>query len=175
MIESNGSDFSIRSLGQRSGYSAPTVYHYFVDKDGLIDALLEERIARLAEDLEQVTSSGDPRRDLRAMLLAYFDFSAQNPAFTRLMWTLSRKGESRMPPAMNRVRRCVEEGLERFGESGQLGPFDTDSAGQILWALIYGLASLKITEPDLTWAPSLAERALDALFLGMTEMENDSR
>lgn len=175
IIESNGSDFSIRSLGQRSGYSAPTVYHYFGDKDGLIDALLEERIARLAEDLEQVVASGDARSELRSMLLAYFDFSSQNPTFVRLMWTLSRKGESRMPPAMDRVRHCVENGLERFGESGQIGAFDIDSAGRILWGLIYGLVTLRITQPDLSWDPSLAERALDALFLGMTEMENDSR
>lgn len=175
MIESNGSDFSIRSLGERSGYSAPTVYHYFGDKDGLIDVLLEERIARLAEELEQVASSGDARHDLRSMLLAYFDFSEQHPTFIRLMWTLSRKGESRMPPAMDRVRHCVEDGLERFGESGQIGAFDIDGAGKILWGLIYGLVSLHITQPDLSWDPSLAERALDAMFLGMTEMENESR
>jgi len=31
MIEANGSDFSIRRLGEKSGYSAPTVYHYFGD------------------------------------------------------------------------------------------------------------------------------------------------
>ena len=100
MIEANGPDFSIRKLGDRSGYSAPTVYHYFGDKDGLIDALLEDRLARLAEELEQVEPDGDPRAGLRAMLLAYFDFCMTNPTFTRLMWTLSRKGESRMPPAM---------------------------------------------------------------------------
>ena len=48
VIEKNGSDFSIRELGKRAGYSAPTVYHYFGDKDGLIEALLEERVSRLA-------------------------------------------------------------------------------------------------------------------------------
>ncbi len=175
MIEANGSGFSIRSLGQRSGYSAPTVYHYFGDKDGLIDALLEERVARLADQLERVEPTGDGQADLRAMLLAYFDFSAGNPTFTRLMWTLSRKGESRMPESMNRVRHCIEQALERFGSTGRLGAFDADSAGQILWALAYGLVSLRITQPDFTLDDSLAGRALDALFLGMAEMENASR
>jgi AcrR family transcriptional regulator len=173
MIEANGSDFSIRRLGDRSGYSAPTVYHYFGDKDGLIDALLDDRVGRLAEQLEQVDPMGDPRARLRAMLLAYFEFSVTNPTFTRLMWTLSRKGESRMPPAMERVRRCVEESLARFGESQPPGRFDTSSAGRVLWALVYGLVSLQLTQPELTQDDDLAERALDALFLGMAELEKD--
>lgn len=175
MIEKNGSNFSIRSLGERSGYSAPTVYHYFGDKDGLIEALLEERVARLADQLERVEPTGDPQADLRAMLLAYFDFSARNQTFTRLMWTLSRKGESRMPEAMDRVRSCIETAIERFGDTGRLGPFDANNAGRILWALAYGLVSLRITQPEFTWEDSLAERALDALFLGMAEMETTSR
>ena len=176
MIEANGSDFSIRRLGDRSGYSAPTVYHYFGDKDGLIDALLDDRVARLAEELEQVDPAGDPRICLRAMLLAYFEFSVTNPTFTRLMWTLSRKGESRMPPAMARVRHCVEESLARFGASRPQGRFDTDNAGCVLWALVYGLVSFRLTQPDLTtWDDRLAERALDALFLGMAELEIEPR
>lgn len=175
MVEKNGSDFSIRSLGERSGYSAPTVYHYFGDKDGLIEALLEERVARLAEQLEEVEPSGDAQGDLRAMLLAYFKFSTENQTFTRLMWTLSRKGESRIPGAMSRVQNCIENALERFGASGELGAFDAGSAGKVLWSLAYGLVSLRITQPDFTLEDSLAERALDALFLGMAEMENASR
>lgn len=175
MVEKNGSNFSIRSLGAQSGYSAPTVYHYFGDKDGLIEALLEERVSSLADQLEEVPPTGDAQADLRAMLLAYFDFSAQHPTFTRLMWTLSRKGESRMPEAMNRVRSCIENSMNRFGVSGRLGAFDSDSAGQVLWALAYGLVSLRITQPDFTLDDSLAERALDALFLGMAEMETSSR
>lgn len=175
MIEKNGSDFSIRSLGRRSGYSAPTVYHYFGDKDGLIEALLEERVTQLADELERVEPSDDPRADLRALLLAYYEFSAEHATFTRLMWTLSRKGESRMPAAMERVRSRIQQSIEGFGGSGQLGPFDAQSAGRVLWALAYGLVSLRITQPEFTLDDGLAERALDALFLGMSELENPSR
>ena len=171
MLEKHGSDFSIRALGKRAGYSAPTVYHYFGDKDGLIEALLEERVSRLADQLESIEPTGDAQADLRAMLLAYHDFSAEHPTFTRLMWTLSRKGESRMPPAMDRVRSAIERATERFGDSGRLGGFDADSAGRVLWALAYGLVSLQISQPDFPSDDQLAARALDALFLGMAELE----
>ena len=175
MLECNGSDFSIRALGKRSGYSAPTVYHYFGDKDGLIEALLEERVARLADQLERVEPGGDAQADLRAMLLAYFEFSTSHPTFTRLMWTLSRKGESREPEAMQRIRAAISDAVERFGDSGRLGEFDADSAGRMLWALAYGLVSLRITQPDFVLDEHLAARALDALFLGMAELENASQ
>lgn len=174
MLEHNGSDFSIRALGRRAGYSAPTVYHHFGDKDGLIDALLEERVSRLADQLEGIEPSGDAQADLRAMLLAYLEYSTEHPTFTRLMWTLSRKGESRMPAAMDRVRSAIETATERFGESGRLGRFDPDSAGRMLWALAYGLVSLRLTQPDFPSDVQLAERALDALFLGMAELEKPS-
>ncbi|MEM9173982.1 MAG: TetR/AcrR family transcriptional regulator [Myxococcota bacterium] len=174
VIENNGSDFSIRALGERSGYSAPTVYHYFGDKEGLIEALLEERVSRLAEELERVDPTGDSRADLRAMLLAYFHFSADNPNVTRLMSTLSRKGESREPEAMQRVKDRIGGAVDRFGESGRLGVFDRDSAGRILWALAYGLVSLRVSQPDFILDDRFVERALDALFLGMAEMENPS-
>ncbi len=174
MLEHNGSNFSIRALGQRAGYSAPTVYHHFGDKDGLIEALLDDRVSRLADQLERIESSGDAQADLRAMLLAYLDYSTRYPTFTRLMWTLSRKGESRMPAAMDRVRSTIETATERFGESGRLGGFEPGNAGSVLWALAYGLVSLRITQPDFNQDEQLAERALDALFLGMAELENPS-
>ncbi|MBB82265.1 MAG: hypothetical protein CL931_00460 [Deltaproteobacteria bacterium] len=174
VIESHGSDFSIRALGERSGYSAPTVYHYFGDKEGLIEALLDERVSRLAEELERVAPTGDAQADLRAMLLAYFHFSADNPNVTRLMTTLSRKGESREPDAMRRVKDRIGGAVDRFGESGRLGVFDRDSAGRVLWALAYGLVSLRVSQPEFILDDRFVERALDALFLGMAEMENPS-
>lgn len=175
IIESGGSGFSIRTLGQRAGYSAPTVYHYFGDKDGLIDALLEDRCDGLAAEFEQLEPSGDPRRDLRNMLLSYFEFSTRNPAFTRVMSTFSTKGESRMPPAMDRVRTCIDVQLERFGEGTPLGSFNTENAGRVLWALALGLVSIRIREMEAQWPEDLAERALDSLFLGLAELDSEMK
>jgi len=75
---------------------------------------------------------------------------------------------------MERVRSCIGDAVDRFGASGHLGVLDSDSAGRILWALAYGLVSLHISQPEFTLDDSFAERALDALFLGMAEMENPS-
>ena len=52
--------FSIRRLVERCGYTAPTIYHHFGDKHGLIDTLLDERFDRLARQLKRVPRRGDP-------------------------------------------------------------------------------------------------------------------
>ena len=47
LLEEGEERFSIRRLVERCGYTAPTIYHHFGDKTGLIDALLDERFDRL--------------------------------------------------------------------------------------------------------------------------------
>jgi AcrR family transcriptional regulator len=168
LIESGHFDFSIRSLGRRCGYSAPTIYHYFGDKDGLIDALLEERVAHLADAIEHVPQTGDALADLHALLLAFVEFGAANPTFRRLMWTASGKGDSRTTPAMERLRARVRPPLLELAASGRFADLDAETAGQMIWAMLHGLSALQVIEPDHPWAPNLGERALETLLRGMT-------
>jgi AcrR family transcriptional regulator len=169
LIESGGFDFSIRSLGKRCGYSAPTVYHYFGDKDGLIDALLEERVAGLADAIERVPTTDDALADLLVVLRVFVAFGGENPTFNRLMWTVSSKGESRTTPAMERLRARVRPPLVALAESGRLDGADAESAGQMIWALLHGLSALRVIEPDHPWVPNLGERAIETLLRGMTQ------
>jgi len=174
LIESGGIDFSIRSLSKRCGYSAPTVYHYFGDKDGLIDALLEERVAVLADAIERVPVTSDALADLRAVLRTFVAYSVKHPTFDKLMWTVSSKGQSRTTPAMERLSARVRPPQEALAQSGRLGDGDVDSAGQMIWALLHGLSALRVIEPAHPWAPNLGERALDTLLRGMTRAESEA-
>ena len=47
LLELGADQVTIRRVEERSGFKAPTIYHHFRDKTGLIDALLEERCAEL--------------------------------------------------------------------------------------------------------------------------------
>jgi AcrR family transcriptional regulator len=48
--------FSMRRLADRCGYTAPTIYHYFGDKQGLIDAVVEGRLKRRRSTTTSATS-----------------------------------------------------------------------------------------------------------------------
>jgi len=171
LIESGGFDFSIRSLSKRCGYSAPTVYHYFGDKDGLIDALLEERVAGLADAIEHLPVTHDALADLRAVLKVFVGFSAAHPTFYRLMWTVSSRGQTRTTPALERLRARVGPPLDALARSGRLA--DAESAGQMIWALLHGLSALRVIEPAHPWVPNLGELAIETLLRGMTQPESD--
>lgn len=168
LLEKGGPEFSMRSLGRRCGYSAPTVYHYFGDKDGLIEALLESRMSRLVDRLEEVPRGPDPGAELRDLFVAFVEFGAVNPSFSRLMQSVSSKGESRSAPAMERVRERVSVLLRGLIESGRLGDLDAQTAGQMLWALLHGLMWLPVLEPEVPWASDLPGRAFSTLLRGMS-------
>ena len=168
VIESQGCDFSMRSLGRRCGYSAPTVYHYFNDKDGLIDALVEERLAQLGHEFDALPAGDDPLKDLRAVCLMSFEFWASHPTVARLIWSVSSKGESRMPALIDRVAERVDAAVRQLAADARLVDLDAESAGQMVGALLQGLISQRINTPDRVSAPWLAERAIDTLLHGMT-------
>ena len=167
IIESDGDDFSIRALAQRCGYSAPTIYHYFGDKDGLIDALLEERFASLFDQLHSVELSGGPREDLRRLALAFVDFGVSRPPFYRLISTLSRKGQNRTPPSVEKSLEVLRAPMRQLAAAGSLRSGDSELAEQAIWALVHGLASLRITRPEYPWAADLTRRSIDALLGGL--------
>jgi AcrR family transcriptional regulator len=166
LVEAGGDAFSIRELTRRCGYSAPTIYHYFGDKDGLIDALLEDRFARLLEALAGVARSADPARNLRRMYLAFMAFGHANPTFYRLISTISRKGRTRTPRSVETARQLMEEPIRQLDAEGRLD-LPLESAGQVFWALTHGLTSLRSLRPDHGWAPDLETSALDVMLRGL--------
>ena len=169
LAETGGPDFSMRSLGQRCGYSAPTVYHYFGCKDGVIEALLDTRLAELVERLEREPRAADPLAELRDLFVGLIEFNGRNPGFLALMQTLSTKGEGRpAPPALDRLRERFTGRIQVLSEAGRLGELDADAAGQMLWALMHGLIWLPVLEPDVAWAPKLPERSFTTLLRGMS-------
>ena len=71
LVEGGYESFSIRRLVDRCGYTAPTIYHYFGDKPGLLDALLEEVFQKLVRLIRRVPQSDDPIEYLRTLARAF--------------------------------------------------------------------------------------------------------
>jgi AcrR family transcriptional regulator len=166
MIEAGG-EFSMRSLAARCGYTAPTIYHYFGDKEGLVGALLEERFARLLARVRRVEVGQDDRENLRRMLHAFLRFGRQNPAFYRLLLAGGGNGRDRTPPSSEAAQAILGAPLQALEKSGRLRGADGEVAGQALWALLYGLTALQVTRPDFAWAGDLVEVAVDTMLRGL--------
>jgi AcrR family transcriptional regulator len=173
LLEADGEAFGVRALAARCGYTAPTIYHYFGDKDGLIDALLEERFARLLAEVRQVEQSDDPLGNLRAMLRAYLRFAEANPTFYRVILA-GRSAPDRSPPSVEAAVELMMRPWEDLEAAGRLRCGGTDAASQSLWGLIHGLTALRVARPDENWAPDLTEIAVEAMLRGLVRDEDET-
>lgn len=80
----------IQEIVDVAGVTKPTLYHYFGNKQGLLEALLHEHTQRLLVDLRVATDyHGDFILSLTNTVKVYFRFAQQHRAFYRMqlaMW-----------------------------------------------------------------------------------------
>jgi AcrR family transcriptional regulator len=172
LLESDRDDFSIRRLVERCGYAAPSIYHYFGDKEGLLDALIEERFAKLNAELKQVPRDS-PVALIRGLTTAFVRFCLQHPTHFKLLFT-PRAQDHRPPPSGDEARKLFEDALLSLWEAGRLRHGDAATAGQALWVLCHGLVWSQIARPEIEWSKTLTEDSIDALLRGLVAPHDDA-
>jgi AcrR family transcriptional regulator len=168
LVEDGVEQLSIRRLARRCGYTAPTIYHHFGDKPGLVAALLEERFHRLWDEISRVERGADAEADLRALALAFVDFGRRHPNHYALLASTEFEGEAE-PESATRSRALLEGPIGELAAAGRLRAPDVDTAFQMIWAVLHGVIHLRIQRPHHDFAPDLAERVVDALLAGLVE------
>ena len=166
LLEFGRDGFSIRRLVERCGYTAPTIYHYFRDKTGLIDALLEERLLHgLVEALRAVPEHEDPLEEARARYHAFARWGREHPSQYRLL--MEPRAEDAAPlPSGEEALALMQTPFLRLVASGRLVEADVEALSQAAWACLHGLISLPVIRPDVEWQPDLIARSLDAVLRG---------
>jgi AcrR family transcriptional regulator len=157
--------FSMRKLADRCGYTAPTIYHHFGDKVGLLDSLLEERLGGLVAELREVPLSRDPARNLLALCGAFARFGLRNPAYYRL---LNEPPEARVSPLPSgeQARSILEQPISELWEAGRLEFETIEMARHAFWLVVHGVISLRLSRPDVEWSEDLLEVALETMLRG---------
>ena len=171
LVEAGYERFSMRRLAERCGYTAPTIYHYFGDKRGLLDAVLEERFERVLSRIREIPHGGDPVQSLRRMLEVFTDFGIENPTHYRLL-TAPRPEDSPSPESAEALRAALEHRIGELQAAGRLETGDIEEAFQIIWVVIHGLVSLRINQPDYEWKERMVEHALDLLLRGLLRRDS---
>lgn len=163
LVESGLDAFSMRRLAERCGCTAPTLYHYFRDKPGLIHALLEERMQKLVAELRRVRPFENPRARVRAMCLSFARFGLRNPSHYELL-TLNRGPDAEDPPAGEEARRLLMDPLEALAaRRGGISAAELESLRLGLWSLLHGYILLRGSRPEEPWSDAVLARSIDAL------------
>jgi len=168
LLDEEGAEgFTIRRLALRSGCTPPVIYQHFGDKNGLLDAVLDQAFARLLERLDALPASADARAGVRDQFLEMLRFGLENPTHFRLM-SAPRPDSAPPVPSAETARERLEASIGALVASGRTVTDDLDMLGQALWALLHGLTALPALRPDVEWRDGLADVAFEALLRGLS-------
>lgn len=165
LIDEGYESFSMRKLAARCGYAAPTIYHYFGDKPGLLDTLIELRVKELSAEMRAVRLGSDPVENMRGLFLAFARWGLANPTHYELL-TSTREPH----PAGEEAREILMRPVTELAEQGRL-EVEIELARQSFWALVHGIISLHTMRPEKDWSEQLTDRSLDAMIRGLVKPE----
>ncbi|MGI5330623.1 TetR/AcrR family transcriptional regulator [Actinomadura nitritigenes] len=115
LAASASGEFSTREVCDAAGVTAPTLYHHFGDKDGLLREVAADRFSRYLTRKQALETTGDPVEDFRRGWDMHVEFGVANPALYNIMY--GRRIEGRTTPAdhAHAVLVTMMRDLERAG------------------------------------------------------------
>ena len=79
----------VQEIVEAAGVTKPTLYHYFGNKQGLLQSLLAEPFRELTQEIRQAAEyHGDLPKNLTQLVQVYFRFARLNPTAYRLLLSL---------------------------------------------------------------------------------------
>ena len=169
LLEEGSAGLSIRKVAERCGYTAPTIYHHFGDKTGLVDAVLERRFQEIHALMLRIPPGDDPARHLREIAAAFIRFAYDHPDHYRLLTTPRPRGAAPVPSA-EAAQELVKRRLEELAAVGDLATPDVEAAYQVTSAVIQGVISFRLNHPDEPLADGFLDLALDTVERGMLRL-----
>ena len=161
LFAARGIDVSMEEIAGAAGVGVGTLYRRFADRDALIDALFEEKIAEMTMVARAALEIEDPWEAFQQFFRAMARKQAEDQGFRQTLLSSSR-GRERVAEARRQIRPLAQEIVQRAQAAGELRadlePFDVPM-------LQFAIASVADTSRRV--APSYHERlitiALDGL------------
>jgi AcrR family transcriptional regulator len=158
-VEQGIEAISMREIAKKINYSATILYHYFADKEALLQSVCDEDFLALAVSMRDILQLPDLITRIQALCKCYVQFALEHPNHYRLMFMTPRA-------PCNIKKTAIQQGnpekdayaqlelvvLEAF-ESGIFKPElnDYELIAQTLWASMHGVCSLEIALGHESW------------------------
>lgn len=159
-------------------YSPAIIYHYFKDKDEIIQTIVNEGFERILTAIHSVhRNENEPEKELREIFTNYIlaaltipeEYKAimldDNPMLLSRT-ALLEKGISEKSPTF----RVLCDNLRRGVELGRYAPCDLELTAQIIWASTFGLIIKILVEKNIPekQVKRLMEQHFHMLFHGIS-------
>jgi len=166
LAKSVDGDVSTREICDAAGVTAPTLYHYFRDKESLLRAVVDFGWTNFLESKRTVAivvhdHIGD---DIRAGWNNHIEFAQKNPNFYRLMWS---PGVAPNSVALREAHRMLNDRMKLGASRGQLR-VSPAMAARIVMSATVGAALALITQPEHYTDDSFSKQLLEAVIAFVT-------
>ena len=170
--EAQGGEVSTRAICDRAGVQAPTLYHYFGSKQGLLDAVLTHGFAEFLAARGTSGEDDDPVEVMRAAWDLHVRFGVENPNFYMLIYGRARPGEP--CGVVADVEAMIVEALRPAARRRRLRVPPRQAARQIL-AASTGVVLTLITQPADEVDFALSDQVRDAILEAVTTTPRQGR
>src|SRR6266404_2498545 len=161
-------DISTRAVCEAAGVTAPTLYHHFGDKEGLLAAIVDFGWAAFLESKRTTAAAVHTHvaDDIRAGWDNHLAFARENPNFYKLMWSPVVSASS---AAFREAFQMLYDRLELGAGRGQLR-VSVETGARMVMSAATGAALSAISQPELfddsAFATQLREAVIAAVTVG---------
>ncbi len=160
LAESNGAPITTRAICDLAAVQAPTLYHHFGDKQGLLDAVVAYGFERYLRVKRAHAPSEDPIEDIRSGWDDHVEFALANPSFYAVMYGQVTPGKR--PAAAADAEGLLRSLLTRAAGRGRLA-VAPEAAAPLILAANVGVALALIATPPDDRDVTVSDRARDAI------------
>jgi AcrR family transcriptional regulator len=167
MDAAGGPEVSTRAVCDLAGVQAPTLYHHFGSKEGLLDAVVSHGLRRFldAHRDDDDRKNVDPIEQIRQGWDIHVQFGLAHPAFYAHIYGHVERGKQ--CGVVADVELMLLQALEPAARQGRLSVTPAAAAAQIL-AASSGVVLALITDPSAEPDMGLSHRVRDAMLTSLT-------
>jgi len=177
IISEDGVDaLSVRRLTREMEYSTGIVYHYFENKEQILECFMREGYQSILQYIEPSGPNCAPDESLRATVRGFIEGVLRTPeAYKMLMLSTSPQvlgftsvlGEGCVEkrPTLSALASTIEAGIS----AGLFTPCDIPTTVQIIWSAVFGLLMRLLIENDVTdrQRSRLIDRQIELILKGL--------
>lgn len=166
LAHSADADISTRAACEAAGVTAPTLYHHFGDKEGLLAAVIDFGWAAFLRSKRTTAAvvHAHVADDIRVGWDNHLQFARENPNVYKLMWSPAVSANS---AAFREAFQMLHDRLELGASRGQLR-VSVDTGARMIMSAVTGAALSVISQPDLFGDPTFTTRLREAVIAAVT-------
>ena len=174
VLEEDGeARFSTRAVCEIADVTAPTLYHHFVNADGLLSAAIEEAFKQFLASKKAAVTSSDPVTALRQGWDDYVRFAAARPRLYAAMLARVLKGGK--IPAAEQAAALLVTRIQAIAAVQRLA-LTVEAAADLTWASANAAAMMFVTaqmrkaaRPDPAMIDGLREQTMQTILKSKTK------